>query len=152
MTTFVYSPVPADDLSRIRAAGVDDHGNALVTRSAGGGEPLRCCLRLAPSGDEIVLISYQPSAQGGPYAEIGPVFVHADDCGGPVSGDFPADYLERKAVLRPYDADGQMLDGVLVEPGEATSWLAKLFDDPQVALVHHRNVIAGCWNFTVTRS
>jgi hypothetical protein len=55
------------------------------------------------------------------------------------------------AVLRPYDADGQMLTGVLAGPGTSESELQRLFADPTVALVHVRNVIAGCWNFSVRR-
>jgi hypothetical protein len=102
--------------------------------------------------DRIALIAYRPSPLGGPYAEVGPVFVHAEPCPGYAGPEFPADFRERRAVLRPYDAAGQMLDGVLAEPGTSEGELKRLFDDPDVALVHVRNVIAGCWNFSVRRA
>ena len=151
MTTLEYLPVPAADLDRIRCNEHDDFGNALEPRSAGGGEPLRCCLTLAPAGDSIVLIAYQPSCLGGPYAEIGPVFVHGSACDGP-GGGFPADFVDRDAVLRPYDAAGRQLDGLVVRGGEAQVALKQLFEDDRVALVHHRNIVAGCWNFSIRRS
>ena len=152
ITDFEYLPVPAAELDRIRCNGHDDHGNPLVARTAGDGAPLRCCLRLSTPGEEIALIAYQPSPLGGPYAETGPVFIHRSECPG-FSGDgFPADFLERRAVLRPYDVAGQMLDGVVAEPGTSEGELKRLFDDPEVALVHVRNVIAGCWNFSVRRA
>ena len=151
MTTFEYLPVPAADLDRIRCNGHDDHGNALEQRVAGGGEPLRCCLTLAPAGASIALIAYQPSTLGGPYAETGPVFVHAAGCDGPADG-FPADFVDRDAVLRPYDGAGRQLGGLVVRPGEAPVALKELFEDDRVALVHHRNIVAGCWNFSVRRS
>jgi Protein of unknown function (DUF1203) len=153
MTSFEYLPVPAADLDRIRCNGRDDHSHAVVAKVAGGGEPLRCCLTIASEGERIALISYQPSSLGGPYAEIGPVFIHVDACGGPARAtEFPEDYRDRNAVLRAYDAQGQMLDGLLVKPGEGEAGVKHLLEDPQVALVHHRNVVAGCWNFSVRRA
>ena len=61
------------------------------------------------------------------------------------------DFRDRRAVLRPYDASGQMLDGVVAEPGTSETELKRLFEDPAVDTVQVRNVIAGCWNFTVRR-
>jgi len=151
ITDLEFVPVPATDLDRIRCNGHDDFGHPLVARTAGSGAPLRCCLRLTREGEQIALVSHRPSALGGPYAEIGPVFVHLDPCPGVTGSSFPADFTDRHAVLRPYDGAGQMLDGVLVEPGQSEGELKRLFDDPAVALVQVRNVIAGCWNFSVRR-
>ncbi|WP_185448021.1 DUF1203 domain-containing protein [Kribbella qitaiheensis] len=147
-----YLPVPAPALDRIRCNDHDDYGNSLIAQSSGAGAPLRCCLRMSTEGEQIALIAYQPSPLGGPYAEIGPVFIHVDECSGPALSGFPLDFLDRRAVLRPYDAAGLMLDGVLAEPGTSEGELKRLFDDPAVELVHVRNVIAGCWNFSVRRS
>jgi hypothetical protein len=152
ITELEYLAVPAADLDRIRANGLDDYGNTLTAQTAGAGAPLRCCLRLSTPGEQLALIAYQPSPLGGPYAEVGPVFIHRFECAG-FSGDgFPEDFRERRAVLRPYDAAGLMLDGVLAEPGTSEGELKRLFDDPKVALVHVRNLIAGCWNFSVRRT
>jgi hypothetical protein len=147
-----YLPVPAAGLDRIRRNGHDDYGNLLVARIAGAGAPLRCCLRLSTEGEQIALIGYQPSVLGGPYAEIGPVFIHLGDCPGWDGDGFPQDFVHRRAVLRPYDVAGLMLDGVVAEPGTGEGELKRLFDDPAVEVVHVRNVIAGCWNFSVRRS
>jgi Protein of unknown function (DUF1203) len=152
MSELEYLPVPGSDLDRIRRNGHDDHGNPLVTQTSGAGAPLRCCLRLSMDGEQIALISYQPSSLGGPYAEVGPVFIHVDECPGFAGPEFPGDFRDRRAVLRPYDAAGLMLDGVLAEPGTSEKELTRLFEDPRVDLVHVRNVIAGCWNFSVRRT
>jgi hypothetical protein len=151
ITELEFVPVPPADLDRIRCNGHDDFGHRLVPRSSGPGTPLRCCLTLSGEGEQIALVSHRPSSLGGPYAEIGPVFVHVDPCPGFTGSSYPPDFLDRQAVLRPYDAAGQMLDGVLTEPGTGEGELKRLFDDPEVALVHVRNVIAGCWNFSVRR-
>lgn len=150
-TELEFVPVPSDDLDRVRCNGHDDHGNPVGARRAGGRVPLRCCLTFSSPDEQVALISYRPMTVGGPYAEVGPVFVHADPCPGYDGAGFPAQYRERRAVLRPYDADGQMLTGVVAEPGTSEGELERLFDDPAVALVQVRNEVAGCWNFSVRR-
>lgn len=148
----LYSGIPAPTLAAIRADRDDGFGHPIVDRAADGGEPLRCCLRLSPVGDRIALIAYQPSRKGGPYAEIGPVFIHSDSCGGYAeTAAYPADFIGRRAVLRPYDADGQMRDGLLAESGAGVALVADLLADRSVDVVQVRNVVAGCWNFDVRR-
>jgi hypothetical protein len=46
---------------------------------------------------------------------------------------------------------GRQVDGLLVGPGEAETALKQLFENDRIALIHHRNVVAGCWNFSVAR-
>jgi len=122
----VYITVPVSELDRIRCNDHDDFGNAVVSRTAEGGEPLRCCLTMARAGDRIALVSHRPMTVGGPYAEVGPVFVHTSECQAPAPDGFPMDFRDQRAVLRPYDAAGQMLDGVLAEPGAGETELKRL--------------------------
>ena len=150
--TLEYAAVPPAVLDRIRMTGRDDFGNPAVPRARPAGLPLRCCLRLSKDGERLVLVAYRPSALGGPYAEVGPVFVHADDCGGyPAAHSYPADFRDRRAVLRPYDVDGLMLDGLVAEPGQSEGLVRELLANPLVDHVQVRNVVAGCWNFSVRR-
>ncbi|MFG1911579.1 DUF1203 domain-containing protein [Kribbella sp. NPDC048928] len=149
-----YEGVPGSELHRIRCNGHDDFGNAVVSRTSEGGEPLRCCLTIAGAGEEIALVAHRPMTAGGPYAEVGPVFMHVTGCAEPADDflvDFPVDFRNRRVVLRPYDAAGQMLDGVVAESGTSEKELGRLFEDPVVDTVQVRNMLAGCWNFTVRR-
>ncbi len=66
----------------MRTRARDEHGNAWSPYAAEGGEPLRCCLRLAGPGEAIVLISYAPFTTTSAWTEVGPVYVHADACDG----------------------------------------------------------------------
>lgn len=152
-TTLEFLPVPAPVLEHIRAIGRDAFGNAATPQTREAGLPLRCCLRLSRDSERVLLVAHRPSALGGPYAEVGPVFVHAEACGGYRTPDtFPAEFRDRRAVLRAYDAEGLMLDGVLAEPGQSELLVRELLTDPRVAQVQVRNVVAGCWNFTVRRA
>ena len=150
-TAFRVAALPADELERIRERGVDDFGNALEPETVtGGGTPLRCCLRDAEPGERVVLIAYRPATIDGPYAEVGPVFVHAEACEGYADeGRYPEGFRSRNQLLRAYDARGRQVENVVVDGGAAERSITGLLQRPGVAYLHSRNVLAGCYMFAV---
>jgi len=144
-----------DDLARIRARGTDDFDNPLIVTvvDSAGGTPLRCCLREANIGERVVLIAYQPATVGGPYAEVGPVFIHAEACEGYTDAHrYPDSFRQRRQLLRAYDADGRIVDAMIAQNGdEAEGGCAAFFARPDVAYIHSRNVLYGCYMFTIRR-
>jgi len=166
MTTgYIVQPIPADVCKALRAA--DDLGVARrPVTDDDGGAPLRCCLRKSAPGEEIILVSYAPllrwaeetGADPGAYLEFGPVFLHADECAGPASGEaYPLAIHGRPRVLRAYDRDGHILGGKLLDvPAEdavsaADAAVAELFADPAAVVIHARAVEFGCFMFRVDR-
>jgi len=150
----VFEPIPAATLEQIRAARVDEAGNELAEQVvADGGSPLRCCLRETTPGERVLLIAYTPPGTRGAYAERGPVFIHAEPCAGyRTPREYPPGLRHRQQVVRAYDREGRIADGVLVEDGEhAEPVIRDLLARPEVALVHLRNVGYGCYNFAVRR-
>jgi hypothetical protein len=118
-----------------------------------GGAPLRCCLRDSRPGERITLGSVTPPGPAGAYAERGPVFVHADGCTGPDSPGYPEEFRSRPQVFRAYGADGRIVGGQLVAPGEGQEAVAeRLLADPAVAFLHSRNVVHGCYMFAIRRA
>ncbi|MET9802606.1 DUF1203 domain-containing protein [Streptomyces sp. NPDC006368] len=93
----------------------------------------------------------------GPYDECGPVFVHAEECGGQTSGPrYPAGLHGARRVLRAYGAQGRILGGTLIElprerAAEVDGVLRDVFADPEVALVHVRAVEFGCFMVEIRR-
>lgn len=158
-TTLQIRPIPAATLRRLREQGNDDYGHSWRPRiDDEGGAPLRCCLRDSKPGEQIVLISYapvrSPVADAGPYDEIGPVFVHAEECAGYIDdGRYPQEWAsDRRQVLRAYRADGTIAGGVQLEAGENRDAAAReLFTDPEVVFLHSRNVIYGCYMLEIRR-
>ncbi len=147
------SPISTDRLQQIWAGGLDDNGESPVASvDELGGAPLRCCLRDSRRGERLALIGYRPASQPGPYAEIGPVFIHAEKCAGYRQAKvYPEDFRRRPQVFRAYRADGAIVGGVLVEPGTGQERAAeRLLADPAVTVVHSRNVIYGCFMFEMT--
>ena len=150
--TLTYLAIPAEELDAIRMAGRDEAGNVLeIQVPAEGGSPLRCCLREARAGERLLLIAYTPPGTAGAYAERGPVFVHAERCAGYLMpGEYPPELAGRQQVVRAYDKQGRIADGVLVADGrQAQAAIAELLARPEVELVHLRNLGYGCYNFAV---
>ncbi|MEV5544620.1 DUF1203 domain-containing protein [Streptomyces sp. NPDC052309] len=168
MTRYTARPIDAAALKELRTT--DDAGMPCAPYDATGddaGSPLRCCLRPIREGERIALVSYAPlrrwaastGARPGAYDEQGPVFIHADDCGGPTDGDpdrYPFDRPGALRTVRRYDGRGRITGGRLLElPAEPTTAFDAAFDeafgDPDVALVHVRAVEYGCLHFEVRR-
>lgn len=150
-----FEPIPAAVLRPTRTAMTDEAGNLLTVQvTAEGGSPLRCCLRETVPGEEVLLIAYTPPGTSGAYAERGPVFIHAEPCLGYVTPDqYPPALSHRQQVVRAYDRQGRIADGVLVADGEhALTVIRELLARPDVELVHLRNVGYGCYNFAARRA
>ncbi|CCK30017.1 hypothetical protein BN159_5638 [Streptomyces davaonensis JCM 4913] len=155
MTTYHAHPIPPTALKELRST--DDGGRRTVPLTdEEGGSPLRCCLRRSAPGERIALVTYAPlrrwaaenGVDPGAYDEQGPVFIHAEECGGPQPDGLP--FANAHRTLRRYSADGRILGGTLVDaPDDAAFHNA--FDDPAVALVHVRAVEYGCFLYEVRR-
>ncbi|MFE1843166.1 DUF1203 domain-containing protein [Streptomyces sp. NPDC014603] len=151
-------PVPASVLKELRR--VDDAGRPPVPfTDEEGGAPLRCCLRRSRPGESIALVSYAPlrrwaaatGADPGAYDELGPVFVHAGECGGPEDG-VGLPFTRAPRTVRRYSAAGRIVGGRLVgAQDDFEPAFAEAFADPDVALVHVRAVEYGCFLYEVRR-
>lgn len=168
-TKTAYTALPLSPAALAALRSVDDAGRACRPFAVGEeavGSPLRCCLRGARVGERVALVSYAPlrrwaagsGAEPGAYDEQGPVFIHAEECGGPDPAHraYPFDRPGALRTLRRYDAGGRIVGGRLFEIPEAATEgfdraFAEAFADPAVALVHVRAVEYGCFHFEVRR-
>jgi hypothetical protein len=141
---------------------LDDAGRQprLVT-DHDGGSPLRCCLRAAEPGEPILLASYAPlrrwaaemAVDPGGYDEVGPVFIHAEDCGGPAGDGMPTELFTTRRMLRCYGPDGAIISGRIVEPDDDPGGVVKdLLADSKVAVIHARAIEFGCFTFEIRRT
>lgn len=168
-----YTPLPITPAALDELREVDDSGQLTrpyVADESGLpidsiGSPLRCCLRAVEPGERIALVSYAPlrrwaKATGGApgaYDEAGPVFIHAEACGGPREGQgYPFARPGALRTLRRYDARGHIVGGRLFQiPEDAEAGFdrafAEAFAEPEVVLVHVRAVEYGCLQFEVGR-
>ncbi|MFC4147589.1 DUF1203 domain-containing protein [Micromonospora mangrovi] len=150
--TYRIGALPSDVLAEVRRTGHDVAGQPVERTTAEGGEPLRCCLRDAVPGEPLLLFGYAPPLPAGPYREVGPIFAHDADCPGPDRTDrCPTGWRGRPQVLRAYDRRGRIHGGRLHDGTDPEAVIAELFADPAVWRLHSRNVVYGCFMFTVER-
>lgn len=114
--------------------------------------PCRVCLRISKEPEDLILLSYQPLADKGPYAEIGPIFVHAGRCEAYADvSEFPSDFAARRLILRAYGYDGRIVDATVAEPGTAPDQAAEFLRDGKIEEVHVRHESYTCFDFKIVR-
>lgn len=152
--SFHIEALPRDLLDDVRASGADVSGNPVEHVTARGGEPLRCCLRDATAGEEILLFGYEPALPPSPYREIGAVFAHAAPCDGAAYDDrYPDGFRGRAQILRAYDDRGWIHRSTRVHDGsDPESAIEAILANPGVVQIHSRNVAYGCYMFAIRRS
>lgn len=149
------TPIPATFLDRARTAGIDALGQPVRRLTATGGEPCRDVLRRARAGEELILASFSPFHEEGPYREFGPVFILAspsDEEVGHEALPVTQGYLRERFVLRAYSPREEILDAAMVTPADAEQTLESFLANPEVAFVHARFPVYGCFACRVDRA
>ena len=145
-------PLSAELAQRIRRTLTDDFGNRLAVWHCDSPAPCRSCLRLSQVGEPLIVFAHRPFDFDGPYAEVGPIFIHADPCEPYADARrFPPDFATRCLTMRGYNDRGTIQTAELSQPGEPEATLARLFADERVRFVHVRNPAWGCYDFAVER-
>lgn len=150
LQTLRYLPIPREIADEARRTRRDRFGHDLHVQMEHG--PCRVCLRISKEPEEFILLSYQPLANRNPYAEIGPIFIHAHECEPyDTPHTFPEDFAQRQLVVRAYDYEGRIAGAVVAEPGEAPNAAARFLSDPVIAEVHVRHTSYTCFDFKIVR-
>jgi len=150
--TLRFVPLPTAFVQEARLRRIDGFGHGLEAFPADGPSPCRHCLRYVCEGTPLLLMSYRPLDDRNPYAEVGPIFICAEDCSRyEEASEFPPDFLNRSLVVRAYDRAGRIFDAVVAEPGTAQDIAESFLSDECVAEVHVRNPSYGCFDFRVER-
>lgn len=156
MTALRFFPMPTDQAERYRRGAPDAHGMAPERHiSSGSGVPCRHCLEEVAAGAPYLVLAYCPFEAPQPYAEVGPIFLHAEPC--PAydgNGETPALYLNGEPrILRGYGHDDRILygSGRVVLPQEIGDYAAELLEDPAVKFLHLRSSTNNCYACRIER-
>lgn len=143
----------------LQNGGLDANGQAPeITVSDGAGNPCRHCLENIDEGEEILILAYRPFAAVQPYAELGPIFLHAKECAAymrstdeekPTVLKTSSDYL-----LRGYDENERIVygTGCITPNEEITSKAEALFDNEKVKFIHVRSASNNCYQARIERT
>ena len=151
-----YSGMPSELAAAYRAGAPDANGQAPERRvSVDGDEPCRHCLGTVGVGEAFLTLAYRPFDALQPYAELGPVFIHADDCGAhePSLGLPVRETKGSGRILRGYGADDRIVYGTgrVVANAEIEAVAAAILSRPDVAYVHMRSATNNCVALRIDR-
>ena len=155
--TLRYKPMPSDLAARYRRLEPDAYGQAPERHiSDGQGMPCRHCLANINAGDAYLILAYRPFPALQPYAETGPIFLHAGEC---PAYDGPEDLppiltTSKDYLLRGYGHDDRIVYGTgAVTPVEDVKTRAgELLDRPDIAYVHVRSARNNCYQCRIERA
>lgn len=156
MTTITFTAMPSDQAASYRCGEADAYGLAPERRmTSGTGYPCRHCLSDIGDGKPYLTLAYRPFPALQPYAETGPIFMHAEECPRYVGEDVPPILKSRPDyILRGYGHDDRIVYGTgavtLCENVESRA--AELLARPDIAYVHVRSARNNCYQCRIDRA
>ena len=156
MSEFRIVAIPSDAATRFRDSGLDANGQPPERHiSDGDGVPCRHCLTDVAMGESFLILAYRPFPKPQPYAEIGPIFLHADTRRRYEDSSIPAMFLARERILiRGYGADDRIVYGTgkVIPTTDLAAAAADLFRRTDVAYAHLRSASNNCFQCRLERS
>ncbi len=157
MTQVRFFSMPTEDAKTYWAGGPDANGQKPeVHISDGDGVPCRHCQQDVAEGEPYLILAYRPFPNAQPYAETGPIFLHAAPCARHADSDrTPAMFLARESyLLKGYDGDNRIVYGTgqIVPPHDMATAAAKIFERGDVRYVHVRSALNNCYSCRIERA
>ena len=155
--TIQFKALPTEDVRRLQRGGPDAYGFTPERKiSDGDGVPCRHCLRNVAAGDDYLILAYRPFPALQPYAETGPIFLHADECDRAPEGEaLPELFAQTKDyIVRGYGADDRIVYGSgAVVPTHRIYRRAPttLLERDDIAYLHMRSARNNCYQCRIER-
>jgi len=156
MCSIKFKPMPTDYASSIWQGGTDALGNKPEVHTSGAhAVPCRHCLQDVNEGEDYLILSYSPFPDAQPYAEVGPVFLHAKPCKAYKQQETMPDIYVHGAprLIRGYDENNRIMygTGTVVEPEQIEAQAQELLSNSEVAYVHLRSAGYNCFSCLIER-
>ncbi len=154
-----FLALPTEAARALRGEGARDANGQPPERhvSDGPGNPCRHCLAGIAAGAPMLVLAHRPFPAPQPYAELGPIFLHADPC--PrwegAAGEVPPLFLAwERLLIRGYGADGRIVYGTgrVVPTAELAAAAADLLERRGVAYLHARSATNNCFQCRIARA
>ena len=155
MTNPHFTAMPTA-IARAFQSGAPDANGQPPERHISDGEvwPCRHCLGGVEEGDPYLILAYRPFPTPQPYAEIGPIFLHADSCSRyPEAAEVPPMLESERYLIRGYNAQDRIEYGTgqIVPTPDIPAAAAKLFERPEIAYIHVRSASNNCYQCRIDR-
>jgi hypothetical protein len=154
-----FVSINTKEVRRLQNGGLDANGQVPeMTVSDGAVNPCRHCLETIDEGEEMLILAHRPFAELQPYAETGPIFLHAKEC----TAYRDSNNTETPAVLktssqyllRGYDENERIVygTGCIMPNEEIASQAETLFGNHKVKFIHVRSASNNCYQARIERS
>jgi len=154
VTVLLYKPLPTDKIRNLQNGQKDANGQLPEKRIADEcGLPCRHCLQEVAIGDAYLVLSYKPFETTQPYAEQGPIFLHAQECAAYSDLEkLPTMYQpENSILLRGYDCNERIVYGTgeVVRNTDTEETAIKILSVTGVTHVHARSATNNCFQYRI---
>lgn len=151
----IFQGLSSDVARGLRAGGPDANGMAAErAQSDGAGNPCRHCLNHVGEGAGMLICAHRPFGALQPYAELGPIFLCADDCA-PYRGSALPPVLTTSPdyLVKGYDTRERIVCGTgqVTPQAEIEAYIAHLLTRDDIAFVDIRSARNNCWMARATR-
>lgn len=152
-----FVALDTDLVRSLQSDGLDANGQAPERHIApGSGTPCRHCLKQVKEGDPYLILSHRPFPAPQPYAEQGPIFLHAhaEACPTHRPGDAIPDMLASpRYLIRAYGDDDRIIYGTgqIVATADIPNAADDLFADRNIAYIHVRSASNNCYQCRIDR-
>ena len=149
-----YISLPTDQVRGFQRGTVDSNG-LMPERVSQGGGPCRHCLCPIHPHEEMLILGYCPFPSLQPYAETGPIFLHAKECKPytdinvlPVMFSDSPDAL---MIVRGYNYNDRIEYGAtaVISVNRLEKNCRDLLINEDVAYLHIRSALTNCYQFRV---
>jgi hypothetical protein len=157
MSAVRFIAMPTHQAEHYWSGGPDANGQPPERHtSPGGSMPCRHCLTEIAEGVPYLILAHRPFPEPQPYAEIGPIFLHAEPCRQhPVSAETPDMFLGwERLLLKGYGSNDRIVygTGTVVPTQDVDRVAAVILSRADVAYVHARSAKNNCYQVRIERA
>ena len=152
-----YVALPTDEVRALQAGAPDAYGMTPERRTSDGdGVPCRHCLRNVRAGEDYRVLAYRPFPTLQPYAETGPIFLHAKACARAEETDVIPEMFRATPdyILRGYGHDDRIVygTGAVTSTHMICNRSHELLARDDIAYLHMRSARNNCYQCRVERA
>lgn len=152
-----YVALPTDRVRALCQGAPDDYGLTPERRTSDGvGVPCRHCLRNVVAGRDYLILAYRPFPALQPYAETGPIFLHAEPCERAPETDVLPELFRATTsyILRGYGYDDRIVygTGAVTPTHEICNRAHELLRRKDIAYLHMRSAKNNCYQCRIDRA
>lgn len=155
MTSIRFVAMPSGEAESLWNGGTDAYGHSPERAvSDGPGHPCRHCLQNIGAGEELFILAYRPFPSTQPYAETGPVFLHASPCRRYTCEEsIPPILSSPDYIVRGYGSNDRIVygSGAVTPRSDIGKRAEQLLARTDIAYLHVRSARNNCYQCRIDR-